>query len=165
MQSSHCRPVIQIFPAEGGGSKVYLREASGRQDCRPRVTIGANTPFGKAAFGNIPFAMMPISNVAPTTFISTRSSIDWCRRRRRGHFPRCIDMFGPACLPGIGAAAVAQATTPISGNARIDPDCAALHPGYRSVRYAFDRCPNSDIENLESNHRRVSKSHRVITRS
>jgi len=26
------------------------------------------------------------------------------------------------------------------------------------------RCPNSDIENLESRHRRVSKSHRVITR-
>ena len=25
-------------------------------------------------------------------------------------------------------------------------------------------CPNSDIENLESNHRRVSLSHRMITR-
>ncbi len=26
-------------------------------------------------------------------------------------------------------------------------------------------CPNSDIENLESKHRRVSLSHRVITRN
>jgi hypothetical protein len=51
------------------------------------------------------------------------------------------------------------------------PDCARfIRPtGKKSARKAADRqhraaCPNSDIENLESKHQRVSLKHRVITR-
>ena len=56
------------------------------------------------------------------------------------------------------------------------PDCASLHPGYQlglpattkwrrsAARQLQAACPNSDIENLESKHRRVSLKHRVITR-
>src|ERR1700704_2825610 len=49
---------------------------------------------------------------------------------------------------------------PTTKSCRI-PDFASLHPGYNGNRCA---CPNSDIENLESRHRQVSKSHRVLTR-
>jgi putative transposase len=53
---------------------------------RFHATTGANIRFGKGAFGNTPSAMTAISNAAPTTFISIRSSIDWCHRQPRGPF-------------------------------------------------------------------------------
>src|SRR5258708_15646529 len=56
--------------------------------------------LGKSASGNTPFVTSAISSAAPTTFISTRLSIDWCCRLPRGRFPHCIDMSVQACLPG-----------------------------------------------------------------
>jgi hypothetical protein len=43
---------------------------------------------------------------------------------------------------------------------------AGIYAAVRKMpaRTRHARCPNSDIENLESNHRRVSLSHRKITR-
>jgi hypothetical protein len=80
------------------------------------------------------------ANVVPTTFISIRSSMDWCYRQRRGHFPRCIDTSAPVCWPKTGEALVLRMRiTSISVNAAIEPglrhrarDRATrwLHPGY-----------------------------------
>jgi hypothetical protein len=117
------------FPAGGSGSKGVSHEALSLQVCRFHATIEANMRFGKSASGNTPFATTAISNAAPTTFISTRSSIDWCRCQPRGRFPRCIDMPVQACWPGIGVAVVSQITS-ISASAETNPDCASLHPGY-----------------------------------
>ncbi len=120
---------------------THPREASWPRGCRSYATVGANMRFGKSASGNTPFAMTAISSAAPTTFISTRSSIDWCSRPLRGRFPRCIDMPAPACSPRIGEA-VARRIMQISVSARINPDCVEpvsgrrfaptrwLHPGY-----------------------------------
>src|ERR1700676_1645170 len=95
-------PAIQIFPTDGDGSRVPLREVSRRRACRSRATIGVNMRFGKSASGSTPCATSAISNAVPTTFISTRSNIGWCCRQPRGRFPHCIDMFVPACWLGIG---------------------------------------------------------------
>jgi putative transposase len=66
---------------------------------------------------------------APTTFISIRSSMDWCHRQPRGHFPRGIGTPAPVCWPRIGEAVVSPIMS-ISVNAKIDQDFASLHPRY-----------------------------------
>jgi hypothetical protein len=130
---------MRIFPADGGGSRAPSPEALSQQEYRSHATIEANIRFGKSAFGSTPSAMTAISNAAPTTFISTRSSMDWCHRRQHGRFPRCIDTPALVCWPGIGEAVVSPIMS-ISVSAEIDPDCAIgrafaptrwLHPGYK----------------------------------
>src|SRR6202048_3985446 len=102
--------------------------------------------FGKSASGSTPFTTSTISNAVPTTFISTRSNIGWCCRQPRGRFPQCIDMFVPACWLGIGAA-LALLITPISVSAGTNPDCDALHPGYRFALIRRFRSPDGAQRN------------------
>src|SRR5467141_3987954 len=79
-----CRPMIQIFRTDGGGSRVSSREASLQRASRFHAIIAANIRFGRSAFGNTPFATTGISNAVLTIFISIRSSIGWCRPHPTG---------------------------------------------------------------------------------
>jgi hypothetical protein len=122
------------FPADGGGSRAPLPAVLSQPACQSHATIEANIRYGKSAFGNTPSAMTAISNAAPTTFISIRSSIDWCHRQPRGRFSRCIDTPAPACWPAIGVEMVAWMIRRISASARNplrSPDGAERNPGSR----------------------------------
>jgi hypothetical protein len=55
-------------------------------------------------------------------------------------------MFVPACSLKIGAA-VASLTTPILVSVGIDPDFAALHPGYRFALIRRFRSPDGAQRN------------------
>jgi REP element-mobilizing transposase RayT len=62
------------FQTGGDGSREASRGVSSLRVRQFRAIIAVNIPFGKSAFGSTPFVMNGISNAAPITYISTRSS-------------------------------------------------------------------------------------------